>query len=145
MEKKHHIFEVPSNYALCLNRHCPQASTCLRQLAEQEISDRIEYWTVISPKHQETITESTCPYFRSSTKVLFAKGFIKILDNLPNKQMQQVISRLISRFNQRTYYRIRKGERLLSPAEQKTVLNIIKSCGATGKQEFDAYIEDYDW
>lgn len=145
MEKKHNIFEVPSNYALCLNRQCPQASTCLRQLAEQEISDRIEYWTVISPKYQEAIEKSVCPYYRSSTKVLFAKGFIKILENLPNKQMQQVISRLIGRFNQRTYYRIRKGERLLSPTEQKVILNIIKSCGATGKQEFDVYIEDYDW
>lgn len=145
MEKKHCIFEVPSNYALCLNRQCPQASTCLRQLAEQEISDCIKYWTVISSKHQETLTESTCPYFSSSAKVLFAKGFIGILNNLPYKQMQQVIARLNNQFNQRTYYRIRKGERLLSPAEQKVVLNIIKSCGATGKQEFDAYIEDFDW
>ena len=51
----------------------------------------------------------------------------------------------MSYFGRRTYYRIRKGERLLTPSEQQRILNILKNCGATHLQNFDAYVEDYDW
>lgn len=39
MEEEHHFTNVPYNYPLCLNRQCPKASTCLRQLVEQEVPD----------------------------------------------------------------------------------------------------------
>ncbi|MCQ4775613.1 DUF6078 family protein, partial [Lacrimispora saccharolytica] len=78
-------------------------------------------------------------------KVQYAKGCMNILDNLPHKQRQLAIIHLMEYFSRRTYYRIRKGERLLSPAEQRDVQKILKQCGATGKQEFDAYVEDYEW
>ena len=135
---------MPHDYPLCLNRQCPQAATCLRQIVEREVPDSVEYWVVLSPKHQATLT-GDCPYYRSSAKVSYAKGFMNILDNLPRKQLQSVIAHLISHFSQRTYYRIRKGERLLSPSEQQQVLNILKRCGVTGLQEFDGYVEDYEW
>ena len=67
-----------------------------------------------------------------------------MLEDLPYKQMQTVISHLMSYFGRRTYYRIRKGERLLTPSEQQRILNILKNCGATHLQNFDAYVEDYD-
>ena len=133
MEEEHHFTNIPYNYPLCLNRQCPKASTCLRQLIEQEVPDSAEYWVVISPK------------YRSSQKVQYAKGCMNILDNLPHKQRQLAIIHLTEYFSRRTYYRIRKGERLLSPAEQRDVQKILKQCGATGKQEFDAYVEDYEW
>ena len=89
--------------------------------------------------------EGDCPHYRSNRKVRYAKGFIGILENLPYKQMQTVILHLMSYLGRRTYYRSRKGERLLSPSEQQRILNILKSCGVTAPQEFDAYVEDYDW
>ena len=144
MKEEHHFSEIPHNYPLCLNRQCPKAATCLRQLVEQEISDDIQFWVIISPKHQATLGDN-CPHYRSSTKVRYAKGFMNILENLPHKQMKPVTSLLINRFSQRTYYRIRKGERLLSPLEQKSILDILKKCGITGTQEFDGYVEDYEW
>ena len=131
MEEEHHFTNVPYNYPLCLNRQCPKASTCLRQLVEQELPDSVEYWVIISPKYQ--------------AKLQYAKGCMDILDNLPHKQRQLAIIHLMEYFSRRTYYRIRKGERLLSPAEQRDVQKILKQCGATGKQEFDAYVEDYEW
>ena len=64
--------------------------------------------------------------------------------NLPHKQMQAVICGLIRYFNQRTYYRARKGERPLSPVEQKIVLNVLKQHGVDEPKEFDAYFEAYN-
>lgn len=144
MKEELNFSSVPLQYALCLNRQCPQATTCLRQLAEKSAPDTVEYWNIVSPKRLTTLT-GNCPYYRSSTQVRFAKGFIGILGNLPHKQMQAVISRLMSHFSERTYYRIRKGERTLSPPEQEEVLRIMKRCGATIPLEFDTYYEDYDW
>lgn len=144
MEEEIDFSKVPFQYAMCLNRECPKAKTCLRQLAEQYAPDSKKEWIIISPKHLATFSH-TCPYYRSNTKIRYAKGFIKMLENLPYNQMQTVILRLMSYFNRRTYYRIRKGERLLHPSEQQALLNILRNCGITSPQEFDTYIEDYDW
>lgn len=144
MKEEHDFSKVPYNYTLCLRRECTKAATCLRQLVEQEVTESTQYLVIINPKYQATLT-GDCPYYRSSTKARFAKGFIKLLDNLPNNQVRKIIPLLIGQFSRRTYYRIRKGERLLSPAEQKIVLNILKRCGVTGEQEFDAYVEEYEW
>lgn len=144
MEKEIDFLRVPYRYPMCLNRECPKADTCLRQLTEQSVPADIKHWFIISPKHL-TALKDACPHYRSSAKVRYAKGFIKILENLPYKQMQNIISRLTDYFNLRTYYRVRKGERLLSPFEQQKVLNILRNCGVSHPQEFDAYIEVYDW
>lgn len=139
-----HYSQIPQNYLLCLKHDCPRATTCLRQIAEQIVPADIQFWAIISPKYQATL-QGTCPFYRSSAKVRFAKGFIKMLENLPHKQMRTVISHLTNYFGRRTYYRVRKGERLLSPAEQKGVLNILKNCGVTHLQDFDAYTEETNW
>lgn len=144
MEEKMDFSTVPYEYAMCLNHQCPQANTCLRQVAAQEAPDSKVKWVIISPKHLATVND-LCPYYRSSTKVSYAKGFIKMLENLPHRQMQIIISRLMNRLGRRTYYRVRKGERLLSPDEQQMVLNILKDCGASSPGDFDAYVKDYDW
>ena len=137
--------EVPYEYALCLNRQCPKADTCLRQLVKRIVPQKVEYWTIVSPKYTDTITKGNCLYYRSNIKARYAKGFIGILENLPHKKMESAISQLMSFFGRRTYYRVRKGERLLSPFEQEQVLNILKHCSVNSPLEFDAYSEVYDW
>lgn len=144
MKEEIDLSTMPSQYLLCLNQQCPKAATCLRQLAEQSTPTDIQYWSIISPKHLATL-KGDCPYYRSCEKVRFAKGFVGILENLPHKEMQTVISRLMGYFNRRTYYRVRKGERLLSPDEQQKIRKIIKSCGVAQVLEFDEYLEDYNW
>lgn len=136
--------EVPHDYPSCLNHECPRAATCLRQIVVQEVDESSKFLIVINPKHLAAL-EGECPYYRSSAKVTFAKGFINMLDGMPHKQRQSAIRLLTDRFSQRTYYRIRKGERLLSPAEQQEVLAIMKSCGYNGTPIFDAYTEDFLW
>lgn len=144
MNEQQDLMEVPYEYPMCLNRECPKAATCLRQQVEREAPEDMKYWTVISPKHLSGL-KGACPYYRSNEKVDYAKGFLRCLDELPNRQMKNVISHLISKFGQRSYYRIRKGERLLSPAEQKVVFNIFKRYGVSDLLKFDAYIKGYEW
>ncbi|NDW12357.1 hypothetical protein D0T50_05565 [Bacteroides sp. 214] len=136
--------QAPHNYTICLNQECLQADTCLRQLVERSIPDHIQRCSVVMPKYLASL-KGACPLYHSSAKVRFAQGFIKMIEHLPYKQMRMVIAQLSAHFGRRTYYRVRKGERLLSPSEQRSVLDILKSCGVSHPQEFDAYIELYNW
>lgn len=144
MKEEQILSEVPNNYPVCLNRNCPKADTCLRQQVEREVDESATVWTIISPKHLAKL-KGDCPYYRPNAKASFAKGFMNILENMPHNQRQRAILLLKNQFSERTYYRMRKGERLLSPAEQRIVLNILKKCGIAGTPEFDAYEECYEW
>ncbi|WP_297905350.1 DUF6078 family protein [uncultured Parabacteroides sp.] len=144
MEEKLDNATIPNQYTLCLDRQCPKASTCLRQLAEQSMPDETAYWQIISPRHLASL-KGTCPYYRPNKKVRYATGFVNLLESLPHKQMLTVIPVLMRHFSRRTYYRVRKGERPLSPSEQQVVLNVLKRCGVKEAKDFDAYFEEYDW
>ena len=45
----------------------------------------------------------------------------------------------------RRYYQKRKGETLLSPAEQQEVITLAKKLGLRQEEYFDAYVEEYNW
>lgn len=135
---------IPTNYTICLNRECAKGNSCLRQIAEQNMPTEKERWVIVSPKFLSTL-QGACPYYRSSQKIRYAVGFIKMLDNLPHAQMRTVIFKLMSHFGRTHYYRVRKGERMLSPAEQQNVQNTLRGCGVSQPQEFDKYIEEYNW
>ena len=122
MKEKIDSSDIPTSYLLCMKQDCPKATTCLRRIAEQQIGDEVQLWHVI-----------------------YALGFIGMLDRMPYKLMQEAICKLMRRFGRRTYYRVRKGERPLSPDEQKSMLNILKQCGINDPGKFDAYFEAYDW
>ncbi len=73
MEEKIDFEKVPYQYAMCLNRECSKANTCLRQLTAQSAPEKIEYWVIVSPKHLAA-QQGNCPYYRSNAKVRYAKG-----------------------------------------------------------------------
>lgn len=100
--------------------------------------------STINPKHLAKF-KNECPYFCSNKQVRYARGFLGILENLTAKQTHFFINRVISNSSRRTYYRVRNGERALSPAEQQNIINILKECGVTFSIEFDSYFEDYYW
>ncbi|MCD8263412.1 MAG: DUF6078 family protein [Tannerellaceae bacterium] len=113
--------QAPFGYPVCMNRECIQASTCLRQLIERTVPADVQQFTIVNPKYLAS-QEGSCPYYRPANKVYFTKGFIDMLESLPYKQMRAISSGLLNLFGRRTYFRVRKGERLLSPEEQQRVL-----------------------
>ena len=143
-EKELAFSDVPNNFLWCINRQCSKAETCLRQLAERLSPEELISCSTINPKHLAKF-KNECPYFCSNKQVRYARGFLGILENLTAKQTHFFINRVISNSSRRTYYRVRNGERALSPAEQQNIINILKECGVTFSIEFDSYFEDYYW
>ena len=132
---------VPSYYDLCIVNDCPKSSTCLHHVALSMTSEH-----KISIFNPNLIDKSgKCGHYIKAKKVFHAKGFKEIMGKLPYDIHKRAVSALMSYFSERTYYRIRKGDRLLSPDEQKAVRKIITRLGYTEPWEFDAYVEDYLW
>ena len=92
------------------------------------IPERRNKQSPLTRRHLASL-KGTCPYYRPNKKVRYAAGFVSLLESLPHKQMLSVIPGLMRHFSRRTYYRVRKGERPLSPSEQQVVLNALKRCG----------------
>lgn len=132
---------VPSYYDMCVVSECPKASTCLRHVALQS-ADNVRF-SIFNPRMLDT--SGSCPHYDKAEKVLYAKGFKSVMGKLPFNVHERVAATLRAHFSERTYYRIRKGERLLSPDEQKAVRRILTRFGYTEPWEFDAYVEDYLW
>lgn len=143
-EKELEFSDVPNNFLWCIDRQCPKSGTCLRQVAERLAPTDLVQYSIVSPKHIASLG-GECPYYCSSTKVQYAKGFLGILENLTAKQVRLFAQRLISNSSRRTYYRVRSGERALSPTEQESILNVLKECGITAPMKFDSYYYDYLW
>lgn len=132
---------VPSYYDMCVVSECPKASTCLHHVAlpmtgEQNVRIYNPYLIDKTGK---------CPHYVKAEKVYHAKGLKDVMGKLPYNVHKRAVSALMSYFSERTYYRIRRGDRLLSPNEQKAVRRIIARLGYTEPWEFDAYVEDYLW
>lgn len=134
--------KIPFNYPLCTRTECPKAAECLRHIALTEIGD--ERLTILNPRLLE-MSSAGCRHYAPAKKVLYAKGMKKVMGQLPYNIHERTVTALSMHFSERSYYRIRKGERLLSPDEQKAVRQIIARFGFNNEWDFDSYVEDYLW
>ena len=136
--------EVPNNYTLCIKNDCPKAATCLRHVAVKMMSSEVQRWSIISPAYLAQ-TEGECPVYRSAEKVQYARGFVRMMSALTVKQAHAVKENIVATFGMNMYYRMRRGERLITPAEQEEIYALLEKQGVSERPEFDAYVEDYLW
>lgn len=135
---------VPTNYTLCIKSDCLKAATCLRHRATQMMQADVQRWNILSPAYLAQ-TEGECPHYRSAEKVKYARGFVRMMSALTVKQAHVVKDSIVATFGMNMYYRMRRGERLITPTEQEAIYQMLEQQGITTRPEFDAYIEDYLW
>ena len=135
---------VPTNYTLCIKSDCPKAATCLRYKATQMMPTEVKTWSILSPTFLEQM-EGECPHYRSAEKVQYARGFVRMMSALTVKQAHVVKDSIVATFGMNMYYRMRRGERLITPTEQEAIYQMLEQQGVTARPDFDAYVEDYLW
>ena len=86
-----------------------------------------------------------CEYYRSNQKVRYAKGFVRITEALAVSASGTFRYGLIGSWGIRRYYQKRKGETLLSPAEQQRVTTLARKLGLQQEEYFDSYVGEYNW
>ena len=138
------IETVPTNYTLCIKSDCPKAATCLRHKATQMMSAEVQTWSILSPAYLAQM-EGECPHYRSAERVMYARGFVRMMSAMTVHQAHMVKESLIATFGMAMYYRMCKGTRIITPTEQETIYNLLEQQGITERPAFDAYTEDYLW
>ena len=135
---------VPTNYTLCIKSECPKAATCLHHKATQMMSVDTMKWSIFSPAYLAQM-KGECPHYRSAEKVQYARGFVRMMSALTVNQAHVVKDNIVATFGMNMYYRMRRGDRLITPTEQEAIYQILEQQGVTARPEFDAYVEDYLW
>ena len=135
---------VPTNYMLCLKSDCPKATMCLRYKATQMMQTDVQRWSILSPAYLAQM-EGDCPHYSSTEKVQYARGFVRMMSALTVKQADAMKDSIVSTFGMNMYYRMRRGERFITPTEQEAIYQMLEQQGITTRPEFDAYVEDYLW
>ena len=136
--------KVPNNYTLCIKGECPKATTCLRYAATRMMEADVQRWNILSTAYLAQFG-SNCPHYRSGEKVRYARGFSRMMSALTVKQAHVVKDSIVATFGMNMYYRMRRGERLITPTEQEAIYQMLEQQGITTRPEFDAYVEDYLW
>jgi hypothetical protein len=137
--------EAESGYTVCFAEQCPLKEHCLRYLVGRQMPDTKSFYHCVNPRYQDAGTER-CSLFRSSKKVMFAKGMMHIFNaDMPRRVEPFVRRRLIGIHCRTYYYEYRNGTRLISPAIQEEVRSLFREAGWNEEIRFDSYVEDYDW
>ena len=135
---------VPNNYTLCIKGDCPKAANCLRHVSVAMMPTEVQKWSILSPAYLAQM-EGECPHYRSAEKVQYARGFVRMMSAMTVHQAHAFKGNIIAEFGMNMYYRMRRGERLITPTEQEEIYQMLEQQGVTTRPEFDAYEKDYLW
>ena len=139
--------DVPDGYEYCFagNGKCPKASSCLRAIAAQLLSEseapQPQSVRAVNPFYVSSLSgSSTCARYRSSEQLHYARGMTRLFDEVPTKLLFTVRHRVMGCFScERYYYHCRKGERPISPEEQQRIARVFNAVGIGTKPKFDHY------
>ena len=142
MPKKTYI-SLPSNYTVCEHSDCPMASTCLHQLAYNELLKTETYLHLLNPT--QCAKDETCKFYRNNTPVTYARGFTNFQKKMYPQQYKEFMARCISHWSRNPYFERRRGDYPLPPSEQEFILQALRDCGVTDELQFDSYEQLMNW
>ena len=145
------IEEIPSGYAHCYatDEQCSQAAHCLRaqaaRLNETQPTPR-EHLHCVTPAYVARVAAGTaCAYFRPDTPSRYVRGMRHLFDAIPRSSYSKIRDQVIRVFSsERIFYYARKGEYLITPAQQERILAIFAKANLPTPQ-FDAYETGLCW
>lgn len=142
----YHDSQIPCGYTVCQREDCPNAATCLHQIAYGPLltSTELPLLHCLKP-HACPDASGEYPYYRSASPVRFAKGFTNFRSQMFPQQYSAFKKALLGHYCRSEFYRIRSGERLLAPSAQQLVRQAVKEAGVTVPLDFDAFVDDIDW
>lgn len=144
MSTDSHITDIPKTFARCFNKSCKRAEECLHHLVTRLSPGTPSIVYAVNPDCTGEEGE-LCPYFQPARLERFARGMSRMLDRIPHADSLVIKKRMLAYFGPNLYYRLRRRERLFTPAQQEYIRQLFLQQGINETPEFDEYIERYDW
>lgn len=136
--------QMPKMFGTCNVTNCPLTEICLRHLAHDEVSSKEPFIDVINPKWLAK-QKGTCRFYLKNEPVTRARGFKRLLEVIPAGKVRSFRITLLSKMGYRRYYQARKGEILLTEAEEKMIIKQAKRFGVVMDDYFDKHEEVLMW
>ena len=135
MKTQKEVFrEKVDHYEVCFIDHCPLREQCLRWLVGQYADTTRVMFTTINQRN---------PMYGNEHCEM--RGFKNMYHDMPGYMERRIRWQLIASFGRRIYFEMRKGDRLITPAQQQTILNVCRANGWQGPINYDGEQEDWLW
>lgn len=133
--------QVPNNWALCYIAECSRKEECMRyQVCLRAPAEKTRNHCVLPT----VMNRSECPHFAPVQIVRAAVGFSRIFAEVKEKHHAAMRRELAGYLGGGgTFYRYRKGERLLMPEQQEWIKKMFQRYGYTEEVVFDGYKDVY--
>lgn len=131
---------IPQRVNYCVQDNCPKATQCARHILYQNNTQDKPSIMVLNPLLTPFNTDG-CAHFREYKTVRYARGFRNIYNAIPVRLAKKFWTTLPSITSESMYYRMKRGERLLSPSLQQEILDAARRLGVPPSVGFDAYCD----
>ena len=142
-KKKFALKDLPSGYAMCMRNDCKLCEHCLRHMAYKDVVTE-KLWAICLVNPLRVKPSEGCEYFRTDEPATYARGFVKMKQEMLPRQYDEFSVRLIGKFGRTGYYERRRGERLCSPSDIEMVRAVLRQLGLP-ELEFDVYVKKLNW
>jgi hypothetical protein len=119
------------NYSLCFIESCPLKEQWLHWLVGQYAAPIPFVQISMSPRTPQ-IGGENCAKFRKNIRVVKKKGMAQFYLDMPGRMEHNIRQELIWHFGRTQYFEIRKGQRLITPEDQKVIASVCRSNGWEG-------------
>lgn len=136
--------QMPNMFGTCNVTKCSLAETCLRHLAYDKVSSKEPFIDVLNPKWLAE-QKGKCRFYLKNEPVTRARGFMRLLGIIPAGKIGSFRTTVLSKMGFRRYYQARKGEILLTEAEEKMIIKQAKRFGVVMDDYFDKHEEVLMW
>ncbi|WP_293739421.1 DUF6078 family protein [uncultured Parabacteroides sp.] len=135
---------VPSGFIHCFNSQCPQAGSCLRQVAARYSVHADRHIRIVNSAYFP-VGDATCPDFKPAKKVRIAWGITNLLEKVPYRTARHLRKIMIFHFTKTLYYRYYRKEYGILPEAQLYIRKLFRQHGVEEEPVFDSYTEEYEW
>ena len=142
IKKKFTLEDIPGGYAMCTRNDCTVCEHCLRHIAYNDVGKDQKRLMIINPLL--VVPNEQCEHFRTDELATYAKGFVRMKEEMLPRQYDEFMVCLIGRFGRTGYYERRRGERLCKPSEIEFIRKVLQDLHLPDL-EFDAYEKHYNW
>lgn len=142
IKKKFTLEDIPGGYAMCMRNDCIVCEHCLRHIAYNDVGKDQKRLMIINPLL--VVPNEQCEHFRTDELATYAKGFVRMKDEMLPRQYDEFMVRLIGKFGRTGYYERRRGERLCKPSEIEFIRKVLQEMKLPNL-EFDGYEKHYNW
>lgn len=136
--------EKAEKYLVCYYAECAKADRCLRRMLADYVPPTRRVVESVNAGYVKA-HKGKCEYFRSAELITMYKGMKAFYNEIPEQKAKLIRYALTRHFGNSSYYRLRNGERLITPDVLRYIQNVCTTNDWNEPLHFDEEVAAYNW